>query len=80
MSALAEFAQPAGGAIAAFHAKKRLAFTILQRAEREIREAMRIERWPSVVIFDCDGVLVDSEVIALAVTRRRLGEAGLAQR
>ena len=30
-----------------------------------------------LVIFDCDGVLVDSEGIALAVTRRRLGEAGL---
>ena len=29
------------------------------------------------MIFDCDGVLVDSEVIALDVTRRRLGEAGL---
>ena len=38
---------------------------------------MRRARWPEVVIFDCDGVLVDSEVIALAVTRRRLGEAGL---
>ena len=30
-----------------------------------------------MVIFDCDGVLVDSEVIALGVMRRRLGEAGL---
>ena len=30
-----------------------------------------------MVIFDCDGVLVDSEVLALGVTRRRLGEAGL---
>ncbi len=77
MSALAESAKPAGGAISAFHARKRRAFDILQRAEREIRETMRMERWPKVVIFDCDGVLVDSEVIALAVTRRRLGEAGL---
>jgi HAD superfamily hydrolase (TIGR01509 family) len=33
--------------------------------------------WPEVVIFDCDGVLVDSEVIALAETRQALGEAGL---
>jgi len=33
--------------------------------------------WPDVVIFDCDGVLVDSETIALGVTRRALGEAGL---
>ncbi len=30
-----------------------------------------------MVIFDCDGVLVDSEVIALGVMRRRLSEAGL---
>jgi HAD superfamily hydrolase (TIGR01509 family) len=37
----------------------------------------RKSRWPEVVIFDCDGVLVDDEVIALAVTRRRLSEAGL---
>ena len=33
--------------------------------------------WPEVVIFDCDGVLVDSEVIALGEARRALGEAGL---
>ncbi len=33
--------------------------------------------WPEVIIFDCDGVLVDSEVIALAETRQALGEAGL---
>ena len=33
--------------------------------------------WPEVVIFDCDGVLVDSELIALSQTRRALGEAGL---
>ncbi|HXW20540.1 MAG TPA: HAD family hydrolase [Roseiarcus sp.] len=33
--------------------------------------------WPEVVIFDCDGVLVDSEVIALAETRQALGEKGL---
>jgi HAD superfamily hydrolase (TIGR01509 family) len=38
---------------------------------------MRRVRWPEVVIFDCDGVLVDSELIALGVTRRMLGEAGL---
>ena len=30
-----------------------------------------------MVIFDCDGVLVDSELIALGVTRRRLDAAGL---
>ena len=34
--------------------------------------------WPELVIFDCDGVLVDSEIIALAQMRRALGEAGLA--
>ena len=33
--------------------------------------------WPEVVIFDCDGVLVDSEQISLGQTRRALGEAGL---
>ena len=78
MSAIARHAAaPAGGAVAAFHARKRRAFEILRRAEREIRETMRRPRWPEVVIFDCDGVLVDSEVIALDVTRRMLGEAGL---
>ncbi len=39
---------------------------------------MREARWPEVVIFDCDGVLVDSELIALGVTRKMLGGAGLA--
>jgi D-ribulokinase len=78
MSAIAPQASaPAGGAIAAFHARKREAFETLREAERKIRETMRKPRWPQVVIFDCDGVLVDSEVLALGVTRRRLGEAGL---
>jgi D-ribulokinase len=77
MSALGETIAPAGGAIAAFHARKRCAAAILGRAEREARKAMRRARWPEVVIFDCDGVLVDSELIALGVTRRMLGEAGL---
>jgi D-ribulokinase len=70
-------AAPAGGAIAAFHARKRHAFQMLRQTEREIRELAHKSRWPELVIFDCDGVLVDSEVIALGVTRRRLGEAGL---
>ncbi len=78
MSALGDRLEPAGGAIAAFHARKRRAAAILGRAEREARKAMRAARWPEVVIFDCDGVLVDSELIALGVTRRMLGEAGLA--
>ena len=77
MSTIALTAAPAGGAVAAFHARKRQAYEILRQAEREIRGTTRGARWPEVVIFDCDGVLVDSEVIALAVTRRRLGEAGL---
>ena len=77
MSSLAECVAPAVGAVAAFHARKRRAFDILQRAEREVRKAMGATRWPEVVIFDCDGVLVDSEVIALSVTCRMLGEAGL---
>ena len=68
---------PAGEAIAAFHARKRQASKIMRRTEREIRELDRKSRWPEVVIFDCDGVLVDSEVIALGVMRRRLSEAGL---
>jgi HAD superfamily hydrolase (TIGR01509 family) len=33
--------------------------------------------WPEIVIFDCDGVLVDSEVIALAHTRAALARFGL---
>jgi HAD superfamily hydrolase (TIGR01509 family) len=33
--------------------------------------------WPEVVIFDCDGVLVDSETIALARTREALARLGL---
>ena len=78
MSALGQAIAPQGGAVAAFHARKRRAAAVLGRAEREARRAMRAARWPEVVIFDCDGVLVDSELIALGVTRRMLGEAGLA--
>ena len=78
MSAIAPgAAAPAGGAIAAFHARKRRACEMLRRTEREIRELDRKSRWPELVIFDCDGVLVDSEVIALGVMRRRLSEAGV---
>ena len=77
MSALAAKADPAGGPVAAFHARKRRALAILERAECEVRKAMRAAHWPEVVIFDCDGVLVDSEVISLGVTRRMLAEAGL---
>jgi len=36
-----------------------------------------MRRWPEVVIFDCDGVLVDSEAIALARTRASLDRLGL---
>jgi D-ribulokinase len=78
MSTIAPGAKtPAGGVIAAFHARKRQASEILRRSEREIRQLAREPRWPEVVIFDCDGVLVDSEVIALGVMRRRLSEAGV---
>ena len=70
-------AAPAGGAIVAFHARKAHACAMLRRTEREIRELSRKSRWPELVIFDCDGVLVDSEVLALGLMRRRLGEAGL---
>jgi D-ribulokinase len=77
MSTIALRAAPTGGVVAAFHARKRRAHEIMRQAEREIRQTAQKARWPEVVIFDCDGVLVDSEVIALAVTRRQLGEAGL---
>ena len=50
---------------------------MLRRTEREIRELTHKSCWPELVIFDCDGVLVDSELIALGVMRRRLGEAGV---
>jgi HAD superfamily hydrolase (TIGR01509 family) len=33
--------------------------------------------WPDLVIFDCDGVLVDSELIAVGQTRDALDKAGL---
>lgn len=36
-----------------------------------------VMQWPDLVIFDCDGVLVDSETIALGQTRHALGEVGL---
>jgi HAD superfamily hydrolase (TIGR01509 family) len=36
-----------------------------------------VMQWPDLVIFDCDGVLVDSESIALGQVRDALGRAGL---
>ena len=33
--------------------------------------------WPELVIFDCDGVLVDSEILALDQTRKALAAAGI---
>ena len=41
MSSLSEISEPAGGEIAAFHARKRRAFEILQDTDRRMREAMR---------------------------------------
>ena len=67
-------------ALAPLHARRRRAFEALQGAERRVREAMRDDgenAWPRVVIFDCDGVLVDSEPIALARSREALADAGL---
>ncbi len=51
-----------------------------RRAPRVSRDpgAKATSPWPDVVIFDCDGVLVDSEPIALARTREVLGRLGLA--
>jgi HAD superfamily hydrolase (TIGR01509 family) len=36
-----------------------------------------VMQWPDLVIFDCDGVLVDSEAIALGQVRDALAAAGL---
>ncbi len=76
MSRLGQITEPAGGDIAALHARKRVAFEALQRAEREIRAETALE-WPKLVIFDCDGVLVDSEPISLALTLALLARYGL---
>jgi D-ribulokinase len=81
MSKLGLVSEPAGGEIAALHAAKRRVFEALQEAERTARAAMREgERaavWPKVIIFDCDGVIVDSETIALERTRAVLARYGL---
>ena len=81
MSKLGLVSEPAGGEIAALHAAKRRVFEALQEAERTARAAMREgERaavWPKVIIFDCDGVIVDSETIALERTRTVLARYGL---
>ena len=36
-----------------------------------------MKRWPDLIIFDCDGVLVDSEVLSLARTGAALERLGL---
>ena len=41
MSALGRRVEPAGGPVAAFHARKRRALAVLERAEREARKAMQ---------------------------------------
>ena len=35
-----------------------------------------VHNWPALVIFDCDGVLVDSEIIALTVARAKFARLG----
>ena len=83
MSRLGERHAPADGTVAAFHARKRRAFAKLQRAEQDVRAAAAPAprraggAWPKLVIFDCDGVLVDSEGIAQDVTARALRKVGL---
>ena len=81
MSRLGGVCEPAGGAIAALHAAKRRVFETLQEAERTARATMgerqRAATWPKVIIFDCDGVIVDSEMIALERTRAVLRRHGL---
>ena len=76
MSRLGQVTEPAGGEIAALHARKRLAFETLQTAERAIR-AHAAESWPQLVIFDCDGVLVDSEPLSLGLGRDKLAALGV---
>jgi beta-phosphoglucomutase-like phosphatase (HAD superfamily) len=41
-----------------------------------MREAAATRSLPALVIFDCDGVLVDSEVIASRIFAECLGEVG----
>ena len=81
MSKLGAVCEPAGGEIAALHAAKRRVFEALQAAERDARATMGERRsaaaWPKVIIFDCDGVIVDSETIALDRTRAVLRRYGL---
>ena len=81
MSKLGDVCEPAGGEIAALHAAKRRVFDMLQEAERTARATMGAEPravpWPKVIIFDCDGVIVDSETIALDRTRAVLRRYGL---
>lgn len=36
-----------------------------------------MNRWPELVIFDCDGVLVDSETLALGCARKAFAELGV---
>jgi D-ribulokinase len=83
MSRLGGVCEPAGGEIAALHGAKRRVFEGLQQSERDARATMREARssqrrsWPKVIIFDCDGVIVDSETIALDRTRAVLRRYGL---
>ncbi len=83
MSRLGEAVSPAGGAIAAFHARKRRAFDELRDVERTLRvlsgegRGEKSRQWPALVIFDCDGVLVDSEMIALDLTQKSLAKLGV---
>jgi HAD superfamily hydrolase (TIGR01509 family) len=46
-------------------------------AQKPATGVANVVAWPEVVIFDCDGVLVDSERIALDLTRKALAAAGL---
>ena len=67
-SARAMLASPAKGAVRPGEERVR------RQGENRVASVVA---WPEVVIFDCDGVLVDSELIALSQTRRALGQAGL---
>jgi HAD superfamily hydrolase (TIGR01509 family) len=51
-----------------------------KRQAHEVREKMPVPSYPqslSAVIFDCDGVLLDSELLGLEVQQRALASVGL---
>ena len=67
-----------GGVVLASSANSAAASPLKEGEGRGSKTGMaNVVAWPEVVIFDCDGVLVDSETIALDQTRKALAAAGL---